>query len=187
MDEKSKGDDVRLLERCAGGDDDALAALYETHASLARRMAWRVLRDPDLADDAVQEAFLDVWRMAAKFDPRRAAVTTWICLLVHRRAVDIARREARRRLADEGPLTVDPASYTAEEIVLLRYEQRRVRVALTGLSDPHREVVELAYYGGLTQTHIAERLGVPLGTVKSRMFDALRRLGVVLAPAAVLE
>lgn len=181
MDKTRTTEDTRLVTRCARGDDGALAELYERHGRVAKRTAWQVLRDEALAEDAVQEAFLQLWRGAAAFDPRRAAVSTWICVLVHRRAVDLARREARRRETDTHPAPVDPASYTAEEVVVLREEQRRVRAAVAGLSARQRQVVELAYWGGLTQTQLAERLGVPLGTIKSRMSDALRRLDVALA------
>ncbi|HET8607418.1 MAG TPA: sigma-70 family RNA polymerase sigma factor [Gaiellaceae bacterium] len=173
--------DRELLERTAGGDERALAELYRRHGPLCRTRAFRVLRDHALAEDAVQEAFLDLWRTAAGFDPDRAAVATWLCVLVHRRAVDIARREARRRHADELLPALDPASYTAEETLLLLLDRRRVRSALIELSPAHRQVVELAFYGGLTHSELARRLCVPLGTVKSRMTAALGRLAVVLA------
>jgi RNA polymerase sigma-70 factor (ECF subfamily) len=169
------------LARGAGRELQALDKLYAQHGSLARGMAFRVLRDRELAEDAVQEAFLDLWRTAGEFDAGRASVRTWICVLVHRRAVDIARREARRRLTDDGPEPLDPQSYTTEEVVLLRFEQDRVRDALAELSTPQRELVELAYYGGLTQAELAHRFDLPLGTVKSRMFAALRLLAVALA------
>jgi RNA polymerase sigma-70 factor (ECF subfamily) len=161
--------------------DQTLAELVDAHAGRARLVALRVLRDPHLADDAVQEAFLDLWRQSGRFDQDRASISTWICVLAHRRAVDLARREARRRLGDEQAGPVDPDSYTAEELVVLREEQRQVRAAVGELTPPLRQVVELAFFGGLTHREVAERLRVPLGTVKSRMFEALRRLDVALA------
>ena len=145
-------------------------------------MAYRVLRDRDLAEDAVQEAFVDLWKTAKGFDPARSSVRGWICVLAHRRAVDLARREARRRLADGHAGELDAESYSAEDAVLLRLEQHSVQAALKQLNDRHRELLELAYYGGLTQSQLAERFGLPLGTVKSRMFEALRKLALVLAP-----
>ncbi|MGH3049349.1 MAG: sigma-70 family RNA polymerase sigma factor, partial [Gaiellaceae bacterium] len=112
----------------------------------------------------------------------RGEVVTWLSVLVQRRAVDLTRREARRRAADEALPASDDASYTAEEELFMQLDQRRVRTALAELSDPQRELVELAYYGGLTQSQLARRLDVPLGTVKSRMSAALANLARALAP-----
>ena len=161
--------------------ESTLAELVEAHGAQARRIALRVLRDPDLADDAVQEAFLDLWRQAGRFDRGRGSIGTWICVLAHRRAVDLARREARRRASDAhaGPLDAD--SYTAEDLVVLREQGRQVRAAVDELTPRLREVVELAFFTGLTHREVAARLRLPLGTVKSRMFEALRRLDVALA------
>jgi RNA polymerase sigma-70 factor, ECF subfamily len=183
MDETQlRPDDTVALARAAEGDPTALAVLHRRHAAVARRLAFRVLRDRDLAEDAVQEAFVDLWKTAAAFDPGRSSVRSWICVLTHRCAVDLARREARRRLADGRAAELDRESYSAEEAVMLRLKQRSVRVALEQLNDRHRELLELAYYGGLTQTQLAKRFDLPLGTVKSRTFEALRRLGALLGP-----
>jgi len=175
--------DTFAVVRAAEGDPTALAVLHRRHAAVARGLAFRVLRDRGLAEDAVQEAFVDLWKTAARFDPARSSVRSWICLLTHRRAVDLARREARRRLADGHAGELDEGSYSAEDAVMLPLEQRSVRAALEQLNDRHRELLELAYYGGLTQSQLAERFGLPLGTVKSRMFEALRRLAAALGPA----
>lgn len=178
-------DDHRLLAEAAGGCERSFRVLVERHLPLCRRRAYDVLRDAALAEDAVQEAFVDLWRTASVFDASRASVRTWLCVLVHRRAVDIARREARRRRtqAVDADRSLDPASYTAEELLLLRVERRRVQAALAGLPATQRRLLELAYYGGLTQSQLATRLEVPLGTVKSRMRDALMHLRDVLGPA----
>lgn len=176
--------DTLVLARVATGDALALAVLHRRHSSLARGIAFRVLRDGHLADDAVQEAFVDLWKTAKKFDSSRSSVRSWICVLAHRRAVDLARREARRRLGDGEAADLDPESYSAEDAVMLRLEQRTVRDALEQLQGHHRELLELAYYGGLTQTQLAQRFDLPLGTVKSRTFEALRRLGTTLGQAA---
>ena len=175
--------DAAALRRAVAGDTAGLAALHGRHAGPARGVAYRVLRDHGLAEDAVQEAFVDLWKTAKAFDPARSCVRSWICVLAHRRAVDLARREGRRRLADGHAGTLDAESYSAEEVVLLRLEQRNVQAALAQLHERHRDLLELAYYGGLTQSQLAERFGLPLGTVKSRMFEALRKLALVLAPA----
>jgi RNA polymerase sigma-70 factor, ECF subfamily len=176
--------DATLLACAAKGDTNALGELHDRHQALAHRVAMRVLRDHALAEDAVQEAFLDLWRNAARFDEARARVQTWLCVLVHRRAVDIVRREARRRFGDDSIPPPEEGSAIAEELILLCYEQRRVRAAVATLSEPQRNVIELAYFGGLTQQELAKRLDVPLGTIKSRTFDALRRLAELVTPPA---
>ena len=175
-------DDAPLLALAAEGEATALAVLHGRHAGVARGVANRVLRDRDLAEDAVQEAFVDLWKSAKTFDPTRSSVRNWICLLAHRRAVDIARREARRSVAAGRAGELDAESYSAEDAVMLRLEQHSVRAALEQLTERHRVLLELAYYGGLTQSQLADRFDLPIGTVKSRTFEALRRLALVLAP-----
>ena len=184
METRTKDDDARLLAQVAGGDAAALERLYQLHRALAHNVAFRVLRERTLAEDAVQEGFLELWRTARKFDHERSSVRGWLCVLVHRRAVDLARREAARRARDESAAPPHPESYTAEEIVLQRYDRRRVQKGLEQLALPQRELVELAYWGGLTQSQLAERFELPLGTVKSRMFSAFKELRVALAAAA---
>ncbi len=179
---ETRGSDLALLERCSAGDERALAELHDRHAELCRHRAADVLRNPALAEEAVQDAFLDLWKTASRFDPARAQVRTWLCVLVHRRAVDLARREARHHTADETLPVPDPASYTAEELLIVQVDRRRVRLALARLSPVHQQVIELAYWGGLSQSQIAVRCGVPVGTIKSRTFDALARLATLLAP-----
>jgi RNA polymerase sigma-70 factor (ECF subfamily) len=173
--------DEALVALVARGDEDALAELYDRVGRVAYGLALRVLRDERHAEDAVQEAFLQVWRSAATFRAERAKASTWILTLVHRRAVDLVRREERRQ-AD--PLTDDSAAGVApeetEEAAWLHFERERVQSALKQLPDVQREALELAYYGGFSQSELAERLGVPLGTIKSRMFAGLARLRELL-------
>lgn len=175
--------DGQLLARASAGSDEALTSLYRSHRAVAYGIALRVLRNSALAEDAVQEGFLDLWRTAPGFDPERSSVRGWLCVLVHRRAVDLARREARRRVADSQPSEPDRSSYTAEEIAILRYDQRRVGSALRRLPQAQRDLIEHAYWGGLTQPQLAERFELPLGTVKSRTFEALRLLREELVAA----
>jgi RNA polymerase sigma factor (sigma-70 family) len=167
--------DEELLESIARGDDSALGALYDRFGRVAYGVAFRILRDRALAEDAVQEAFLAVWRSADSYRRERAKPSTWILTLVHRRAVDLVRREDRRRAErlDEAPEAAGAA--TADEFDL-RDRRSTVQAALAQLPDDQREALELAYYGGYTQSELAERLGVPLGTIKSRMFTGLTRL-----------
>jgi RNA polymerase sigma-70 factor (ECF subfamily) len=173
--------DEALVALVARGDEDALAELYDRIGRIAYGLALRVLRDERYAEDAVQEAFLQVWRSAATFRAERAKASTWVLTLVHRRAVDVVRREERRQAE---PLGEDAAGAQAtertEEAAWLRFERERVQSALKQLPDVQREALELAYYGGFSQSELAERLGVPLGTIKSRMFAGLARLRELL-------
>jgi RNA polymerase sigma-70 factor (ECF subfamily) len=173
--------DEALVALVARGDETALGELYDRVGRVAFGIALRVVRDRQLAEDAVQEGFLAVWRSAATFRAERGKASTWIVTLVHRRAVDIVRRSERR---PAGPLDTDreiadPAG-TAEEEAWLGFERQRVLRALAALPDAQREALELAYYGGYSQSELAERLGVPLGTIKSRMFAGLARLRELL-------
>ena len=172
--------DEQVLEAVGRGDDDALGVLYDRFGRLAFRLAFRIVRDRALAEDAVQEAFLAVWRSADAYKRERAKPSTWILTVVHRRAVDIVRREQSRR---GEPLKVapEPSAGPADEDAVLRDRRAAVQAALTELPGEQRQALELAYYGGLTQSELAERLGVPLGTVKSRMFAGLGRLRELLA------
>jgi RNA polymerase sigma-70 factor (ECF subfamily) len=173
--------DEALVSFVARGDDDALAELYDRVGRTAYGLALKVLRDARLAEDAVQEAFLNVWRTAASFGADRAKASTWILTIVHRRAVDLVRREERRRADPLDDVTHEGAATdSAEEQAWLGFERERVQLALRELPDGQREAIELAYYGGYSQSELAERLGVPLGTIKSRMFAGLTRLRELL-------
>lgn len=171
--------DEALVALVARSDETALAELYDRVGGAAYGLAYRVLRDASLAEDVVQEAFLGLWRTAGSFLPERAKASTWILTLVHRRAVDAVRREQRRR-AEPLEGAPEPAGGSAEEDAWLRLERERVQAALAQLPDQQREAIELAYYGGFTQSELAERLGQPIGTIKSRMFAGLSRLRELL-------
>src|SRR5215203_5080808 len=172
--------DEAVVALVARSDDTALAELYDRYGRVAYGLARRIVRDEALAQDAVQEAFLAVWRTAGRFVPERAKASTWILTLVHRRAVDLVRREERRR-AESLELAPEPSVQAADDDAWLRLRRERVQGALRQLSDPQREALELAYYGGFTQSELAERLGQPVGTIKSRMFSGLARLRELLA------
>jgi len=175
--------DEALVALVARGEENALAELYDRVGRIAYGLALRVLRDERLAEDAVQEGFLTAWRTAAAFRAERAKASTWILTLVHRRAVDLVRREERRRaepLPDEVTAEVGLVVEPTDEAAWLRFERERVQAALRQLPDVQREAIELAYYGGFSQSELAERLGVPLGTIKSRMFAGLARLRELL-------
>jgi RNA polymerase sigma-70 factor (ECF subfamily) len=171
------------MERLADGDLRALDGLYEQYGAMAFSIAYRITGDRAAAEDVVQEAFLGAWRNAARYVDARGSVRTWLLSIVHHRAIDAVRR--RRPVAElpepEGTL---PDSLTMPDPwseVEVGIDRAAVQVALTRISDVQREAIELAYFGGLTQTEIAERTGVPLGTVKGRL-----RLGLEGLRAAML-
>jgi RNA polymerase sigma factor (sigma-70 family) len=176
--------DEALLALASRADESALGELYDRYGRVAYGLALRIVRDRALAEDAVQEAFLAVWRSAGSFLAEQGKPSTWILTLVHRRAVDLVRREERRRaepLAD----VAQPTGETTDEEAWLRAQRQVVQEALRKLPSDQREAIELAYYGGFTQSELAERLGQPLGTIKSRMFTGLRRLRELLADAGL--
>jgi RNA polymerase sigma-70 factor (ECF subfamily) len=176
--------DEAVVALVARSDESALAELYDRFGRVAYGVAFRILRDERLAEDAVQEAFLAAWRNADRFMPERAKASTWLVTLVHRRAVDLVRREERRRAEPLADHAEPPPTESAEENAWLRFERERVQSALRQLPDQQREALELAYYGGFTQSELAERLGEPVGTIKSRMFTGLARLRDLLAEPA---
>jgi RNA polymerase sigma factor (sigma-70 family) len=181
---RSIRDDDDLLVSCAEGDEQALGSLYDRFGKVAYGLALRVLRDAALAEDAVQEAFLAVWRQAARFDRSRGTASTWILTIVHRRAVDLVRSQASfNALPDQLEVAGPPAvvAESADDDVALRETQGQVQAALATLSRAEREVLGLAYWCGLTQSEIATALGIPSGTVKSRTFNALARLREALS------
>jgi RNA polymerase sigma-70 factor (ECF subfamily) len=173
--------DEAVVALLARSDESALAELYDRFGRVAYGLALRILRDDKLAEDAVQEGFLAAWRNADRFIPERGKASTWLLTLVHRRAVDLVRREDRRRAEPLTESVEPPSTGSAEDDAWLRFERERVQTALKQLPDQQREALELAYYGGFTQSELAERLGEPVGTIKSRMFTGLARLRELLA------
>ena len=178
--------DHGLLALVARGDRDAFARLYDLYAAPAYSLALRVVRDRDLAADVVQEAFLAIWNQASKFDSSRGQPSTWILTVTHHKAVDTVRREERRRAdaMDEVRETPD-SSAPVEDQAWQGVAREQVRAAMSKLPDPHREVLELAYFAGYTQSQLAERLAVPIGTVKSRTFAAMSSLRELLAASGM--
>jgi RNA polymerase sigma factor (sigma-70 family) len=180
-------DDAALLSRVAVADSDALAALYQRHGTACYRLARHVTASDDLAQDAVQEAFIGMWKSPASYQAGRGSVRTWLLGLTHHKAVDSVRREtaqqrrqsvhAARQALDPPPLAADPAAAAWDSI-----RAAKVRAALTELPEAQKQALALAYFGGYTQSQIADMTGVPLGTVKTRTFSAMRRLRLRLAP-----
>jgi RNA polymerase sigma factor (sigma-70 family) len=172
--------DEALVALVARSSEEALAEMYDRFGRVAYGLALRIVRDRALAEDAVQDGFLAVWRSAPRFVPERARASTWILTLVHRRAVDLVRRQERRRLEPLAEGFESGAGDSTEEAAWRGFERDRIQEALRRLPDQQREAIELAYYGGFTQSELAERLGEPLGTIKSRMFNGLGRLRELL-------
>jgi RNA polymerase sigma-70 factor (ECF subfamily) len=170
-----------LLQRAGRGDQAAFAALYDELAPMVVGIVRRVLRDPAQSDEVAQEAFVDLWRLAPRYDATKGTVTAWAATVAHRRAVDRVRSEqsARDRVAREATKIVREHDHTSDEVVEALdgdLDQRRVRRALDSLSPLQREAVELAYFGGHTYREVAVLLAVPEGTVKTRIRDGLIRL-----------
>lgn len=173
-------DDETLLKLVARGDQAAFTEIYERFNRIAYGLALRVIADRHLAEDAFAESMLVVFRTAGSFDPQRGSARTWILTIVHRRAVDLVRRENRQRTPEliEQSKAHGP---TAEETAELRGERELVQGALRRLPERERQLIELAYYGGYTQSDLARSLDLSLGTVKSRMFTGLARMRTFLA------
>lgn len=163
------------LVAVARGDQAAFATLYDATAPRVHGLVLRVLRDRAQAEEVTQEVFLQVWRTAGSFDPERGSAVSWLLTLAHRRAVDRVRSvvaQSAREDAYESRQATPPFDATAE-VAEERLEAADVRDALGGLSAIQREAIELAYFGGLTHREVAEQLGIPLGTAKTRIRDGL--------------
>lgn len=173
------------MGRIAEGSSDGFRDLYRRYAPTAAGLAHRVIGDPVLAEEVSQDVFLSVWRSAAAYDAARGSVRSWLLTQVHHRAVDVIRHEdaeRRRALRQPEPIPVDPTEEVVED-EWLRVRRSEIRIALRTISDEQREVLELAYFGGLTQVEISEKLGIPLGTVKSRTLAAMLKLRNALSGA----
>jgi RNA polymerase sigma-70 factor (ECF subfamily) len=167
-----------LLRRVARGDEQAFAALYDALSPRVYGLARRVLRDPAQAEEVAQEALIEVWRTASRFDPARGSATAWVLTITHRRAVDRVRSaqagaDRERRVAAASGET--PYDDVVEEVTN-SLEQQQVRRCVKGLTELQREAITLAYYQGYTYREVAELLGAALPTIKTRMRDGLIRL-----------
>jgi RNA polymerase sigma-70 factor (ECF subfamily) len=181
-DDRRPGDELAESMRAAGrGDQLAFADVYDATASLVHGIVLRVVRDPAQSEEVVQEVFVELWRLAPRFDGTRGTAVSWIATIAHRRAVDRVRSEqASRDRAERDAAQVERARDTTAEPVLDRdlveFERRRVRRALDRLTPMQREAIELAYFGGHTYREVAALLGEPEGTVKTRIRDGMIRL-----------
>jgi RNA polymerase sigma-70 factor (ECF subfamily) len=174
----SEPDLAELLKLSGRGDEAAFAKLYDATAARAFGLAVRVVRDPSQAEEVTQEAFLEIWRTASRFDRDRGSAVSWVLTLVHRKAVDrvrsaeaSTRRDTRYHQSDHG-IEHDSTAEAAQASM----EARRVRQALGSLTEVQREALELAYFKGYTHTEVATMLDLPVGTAKTRIRDGLIRL-----------
>jgi RNA polymerase sigma-70 factor (ECF subfamily) len=167
-----------LLTLVARGDQVAFETIYDRVAPAVFGLVLRVLRDAAQAEEVAQEALLEVWRTAGRFDPARGAALAWVLTIAHRRAVDRVRSEraAAEREARAASAAPPPAADEVAETVESSLEAERVRHCLDGLTGAQRESITLAYYSGLSYPQVASALGLALGTVKTRIRDGLRRL-----------
>ena len=167
-----------LLAQVGKADMTAFEGLYDRYGRSIFSLALTMLRDAEAAQEVAQEVFLDIWRTARAFDPARGSARSWILSLAHHKAVDAARRQ---RLRTTEPLDERVANHQdVAELAAAGVARGWVRAALEALPTEQREAIALAYYGGFTQREIAERLQIPLGTVKTRMRDGMLRLRGVL-------
>ena len=172
--------DPEVLAGFAAGDPDAVRVVYGAYGRLVYAVAYKLLGDRGLAEEATQQAFVQAWRASGSFDPNRD-MGSWLATIARRAAIDVYRREARRShgsLDDANP--ADPALITLPPSVEQAYDVWEVRRAIDALDPADAELVRWQHFEGLTQPQIAERLGVPVGTVKSRSFRIHRRLAGML-------
>ena len=181
---ESRQADRASLARMARGDQAAFAELYDRHARLVYSLALRILHDRADAEDVVQEVFAQVWAQAGRYDPSRGAVAAWMVMLTRSRAIDRLRaKRARPDAAADASAAESVVDLTAaQDLELLSAEQvTRLQRALVELPEAQRTALELAYYEGLTHVEVAARLAEPLGTVKTRIRQAVLKLREALA------
>jgi RNA polymerase sigma-70 factor (ECF subfamily) len=182
--------DEELMARVYEGDTRAFEVIFDRHAGVAFSLAYRMCGSRTLAEEIVQEAFMSLWRSAARYDPGRGSVRSWVLRVVHNRAVDAFRRElpsASHDVSDDWIREVLPARERTEDEAERRSDARLVRTALEELPRDQRQVIELAYFGGFSHAQIAAALNLPAGTVKGRMRLGLSKLRIALGePAGVM-
>ena len=169
--------DVRMREALIAGSEDALTEVYDTHASLVYGLALQVTRDRGAAEDVTQDVFVELWQRPERFDPRRAPLRGWLCLIARRRGIDWIRRHGAQERTRMAAATIPTMPTAFEDEMLASTAFKQVRRAVAGLPVPHREAVFLAFYKGLTYREVAQALGIPEGTAKWRLSSALRRIG----------
>jgi len=168
---------IGLLARVARGDHRAFELVYAELAGPVYGVVRQVLRDPAQSEEIAQEALLEIWRTASRFDPAKGSPAAWALTIAHRRAVDRVRSEiASSRREVKAAAEHSPPDDDVAEVVAATLDRQRVRCCLDGLTELQRESIKLAYYGGYSYPQVAQLLGVALGTVKTRIRDGLIRM-----------
>jgi RNA polymerase sigma-70 factor (ECF subfamily) len=173
--QEAAGLDSALVRAVADGDLEAFRALYDRYGRMVNAVAYRVVNDKQLAEECVQDVFVELWRSARRFDPTRARASTWLCAIARNRALDAVRSRGRRPVPQAD---VEPAGSSPDTVELVAAADQAIHVAevMATLNPAQLEVVQLAYFDGLSHSEIATSLGLPMGTVKSRLRLALDRL-----------
>jgi RNA polymerase sigma-70 factor (ECF subfamily) len=188
IDTLGEASDSKLVEAILQSDEEAMAEAYKRHAHASRALARRLARDPALAEEVVQEVFIRFWRQADRYEPTRGSLRSYLLATTHGRALDVVRSEAARRRREERESRMQTAPvYDLEREVMARTTAEQVHDALATLPDGEREAVELAYLHGHSYRRVAELLGAPEGTVKSRIRSGLSRLRVAMQAANAPE
>ena len=178
---RDPADDAVLVRRLESGDADALRVLYDRYGGIVFGMTYRLLGDRQAAEECTQDVFVSVWRTARTYDSDRARVSTWLVAIARNRAIDATRRRAARPVDPHEDVWTTEQTPDTAELVADADEASRIAAAMAELPEPQRQALTLAYFDGLSHTEIAERLELPVGTVKGRIRLALERLRV-LAP-----
>jgi RNA polymerase sigma factor (sigma-70 family) len=171
-----------LAARLRAGDEHALAELYDTYSSFVFGLALRVLRDRGAAEDITQDVFVGLWTQPDRFDPDRGSLRAFLGTLTHRRAVDLIRSEESRKKREDKTSAEEPFVPQVDDEAVRSVTARTVRVAVASLPVNQREALELAYFDGCTYRQVAERLGIPEGTAKSRLRLGLHTIAELLDP-----
>ncbi|CAN5788818.1 hypothetical protein BH23ACT4_BH23ACT4_02940 [soil metagenome] len=175
---KTDRSDTDLVSGVAARDQTDLKEIYDRFGGAVHSVAFKVLRNPELAEDVVQETFVTFWNSPERFDASRGSLKTYLLTIAHRRAVDIVRSEEARSRRELVP--PDPDYTSVEDEIMTRATSDRVRQALVDLDENERKAITMAYFGGLTYVEVADRLGTPEGTVKSRIRNGMRKLAINL-------
>ena len=176
-----RAEEAALLQRILEKDERAIEALYERYSGPLYSLAYQVTGADRFAQEVVQEVFVTVWKQAGRFDPSRGSLSSWLFTLARHKAIDLVRKEAnvRRHVADVD-LEFEESDDDVDQEAWLRLRRDTVRAAITSLPEAQRTALELAFFRGLTHVEVAETLGIPLGTAKTRIRTALLRLRDIL-------
>lgn len=183
----SRPTDVELLQCVSSGDQESLNELYRRYSGILLSTAFRVLNNTRDSEDVLQEAFLQIWQKAARYDVRRGTPLTWAITVTRNKAIDRLRRLQRRHrlqedLEQEADSSDDTITTNSADVAVARETQAMVRSAVIHLSTDQRRAIELAFFGGLTQSEIAQQLRQPIGTVKARIRRGMVKLRHIIEP-----